>query len=38
MEYQFKQVYRLETVGEMRVSRNGRYFIMVCDDKSQYPV
>jgi hypothetical protein len=38
MEYQVGQVVKLETVGEMRVSRSGRDFIMVCDDKSQYPV
>ena len=38
MEYQVGQVYRLETVGEMRVSRNGRDFIMVCDDNAQYPI
>ena len=38
MEYQAGDKLCLNTVGEMRVNRNGRNFIMVTDDQYQYPV
>jgi len=38
MTYQVGDKLCLNTLGEMRVSRSGRDFIMVCDDRSQYPV
>lgn len=38
MTYQVGDKLCLNTVGEMRVNRNGRNFIMVTDDQYQYPV
>ena len=38
MTYQVGDKLCLNTVGEMRMSRNGRNFIMVTDDLDQYPV
>lgn len=38
MAYQVGDKLCLNTVGEMRVNRNGRNYIMVTDDQSQYPV
>lgn len=38
MTYQVGDRLCLNTVGEMRVNRNGRNYIMVTDDQSQYPV